>query len=52
VPYIYPHEFGGYAKQQYLPDELVGAKFYTPSDNGDEKQIKEFLEYIKTHFYK
>lgn len=52
VPYIYPHEFGGYAKQQYLPDELVGAKFYSPSDNGDEKQIKEFLEYIKTHFYK
>lgn len=47
VPYIYPHSLGGYAKQQYLPDELVGARFYTPSENGDEKKIKEFLEYIK-----
>ena len=47
VPYIYPHSFGGYAQQQYLPDELVGVKFYEPSNNGDEKKVKEFIEYIK-----
>ncbi len=47
IPYIYPHNLGGYAKQQYLPDELVGTKFYEPTENGDEKKIKDFLEYVK-----
>ncbi len=46
-PYIYPHDLGGYACQQYLPDELVGTKFYRPSDNGNEKDIKEFMKYIQ-----
>ena len=36
-------------KQQYLPDELVGAKFYRPSENGDEKKVKEFMAYIKDY---
>ena len=48
-PYIYPHDFGGYARQQYLPDELVGAKFYRPSENGKEKEIKEFMAYIEDY---
>ncbi len=39
--YKYPHNYGGYVEQQYLPDELVGQTFYTPSDNGYEKTIKE-----------
>ncbi len=47
VPYVYPHDLGGYAEQQYLPDELVGAKFYEPGENGDEKTVKEFVEWIK-----
>ena len=46
-PYIYPHDLGGYAKQQYLPDELKDAKFYFPSENGDEKKIVEFLDYVR-----
>ena len=46
-PYIYPHDLGGYAKQQYLPDELKDAKFYFPSKNGDEKKIVEFLDYVR-----
>jgi len=46
-PYIYPHDFGGYAKQQYLPDTLKEKKFYHPTENGEEKQIKKFLEEIK-----
>lgn len=39
--YKYPHDYGGYVNQQYLPDSLVGKKYYVPSDNGYEKRIKE-----------
>ena len=35
--YLYPHNFGGYVKQQYLPDELKDEEFYVPSNNGLEK---------------
>lgn len=35
--YLYPHNFGGYVKQQYLPDEVKDAEFYIPSNNGLEK---------------
>ena len=34
-------------KQQYLPDELVGRKFYVPSDNGYERNISEYFNKIK-----
>ena len=39
--YKYPHDYGGYVEQQYLPDGLVGRKYYVPSDNGYEKTVKE-----------
>ncbi len=39
--YKYPHDFGGYVEQQYLPDKLKGQVFYTPKDNGYEKTVKE-----------
>lgn len=39
--YLYPHDYGGYVKQQYMPDKLVGKKYYRPSDNGYEKTVKE-----------
>ncbi len=45
-PYLYPHDYGGYVEQQYLPDAIVGCKFYKPSNNGKEREIKEFLDYI------
>lgn len=35
--YKYPHNFGGYVKQQYLPDKLKDKEYYTPSNNGREK---------------
>ena len=42
--YLYPHNYtGNYVVQQYLPDQLKDAKYYKPSDNGLEKQIKERL---------
>ena len=35
--YKYPHDFGGYVKQQYLPDELKDKVYYVPKDNGRER---------------
>ena len=40
-PYLYPHDYGGYVEQQYLPDALVGKVYYVPKDNGFEKTVKE-----------
>ena len=45
--YLYPHDFGGYCKQQYLPDSVKDHVYYEPSDNGEEKNIKKFIEKIK-----
>ncbi len=38
--YKYPHDYGGYVEQQYLPDSLKDKVYYTPSDNGYEKEVK------------
>lgn len=45
--YKYPHDYGGYVEQQYLPDNLKDAKFYVPSDHGYEKVVKERQERLK-----
>lgn len=37
--YKYPHDYGGYVKQQYMPDSLKDRVYYTPSENGREKNI-------------
>lgn len=43
--YQYPHEFPGhFSAQQYLPTELLGSIFYTPSAQGLEGQVAERLE--------
>ncbi len=39
--YKYPHDYGGWVKQQYLPDEIKDAVFYEPTENGFEKEIRE-----------
>lgn len=39
--YKYPHDFGGYVEQQYLPDKLKDRIYYVPSDHGFEKTVKE-----------
>lgn len=45
IGYQYAHDYPGhYVKQQYLPDELIGTKFYKPTENGYEKTIKEYLD--------
>ncbi|MGE5528543.1 MAG: hypothetical protein ACM3X6_05310, partial [Patescibacteria group bacterium] len=43
--YKYPHDFpGAYVPQQYLPDNMVGTRFYRPKGEGYERQIKERME--------
>ncbi len=37
--YKYPHNYGGYVKQQYLPNKLKDKVYYTPSNNGREKGL-------------
>ena len=45
--YKYPHNYkNSYVKQQYLPDELVGRKFYHLSENGKEEETKEYMDRI------
>ncbi|MBQ2576688.1 MAG: AAA family ATPase [Lachnospiraceae bacterium] len=45
VGYRYAHDYKNhYVKQQYLPDSLVGTKFYEPSDQGYEQQIREHMD--------
>ncbi|MBR3241942.1 MAG: replication-associated recombination protein A [Parasporobacterium sp.] len=48
IGYQYAHDFPEhYVRQQYLPDELTGAKFYEPGDLGYEKTMKERLDRLK-----
>ncbi|WP_027399312.1 replication-associated recombination protein A [Anaerovorax odorimutans] len=46
IDYKYPHSFGGYVKQQYLPDNLYKekVKYYEPTENGKEGAFKRFLD--------
>ncbi|MBR4943542.1 MAG: replication-associated recombination protein A [Clostridia bacterium] len=42
--YKFPHDYGGYVEQQYLPDTLKDKVYYNPSDRGYEKEVKEIRE--------
>jgi putative ATPase len=49
IGYKYPHDYKNhYVSQQYLPDELKDRVFYELSDSGYEKEIKAYLEKIKS----
>jgi len=47
--YKYPHAYGGYVTQQYLPDNLYkeGVRYYEPTENGSEAAFKKYLEELK-----
>ncbi len=46
--YLYAHDYPNhYVKQQYLPDGLENCRFYNPTENGYEKNIKKHLEFLK-----
>lgn len=42
--YKYPHSYGGYVQQQYLPDECKDLIVYHPGTIGHEKVIRQFME--------
>jgi putative ATPase len=44
--YKYAHNFPGHVvEQEHLPNELVGRRYYVPSDSGQEKNIKERMKH-------
>ena len=53
VGYKYAHDYPNhYVSQQYLPDALVDESFYSPTDTGYEKHIKEHLDRIRSEAQK
>jgi len=42
--YKYPHDFGGFVKDEYLPENLKNTQFYKPIDRGFESKIKQRLK--------
>ncbi len=48
VGYKYAHDYPEhFVKQQYLPDEIRGERFYEPTEIGYEERIKERLERLR-----
>ena len=48
IGYKYAHDYpNNYVEQQYLPYELNGKEFYSPSGNGYEVRIKEHMKKLK-----
>lgn len=46
--YKYAHDYPNhYVEQQYLPYELSGREFYSPTGNGYEKKIREHMNRIR-----
>ncbi|MEP7217517.1 MAG: replication-associated recombination protein A [Bacteroidota bacterium] len=41
--YQYAHSFGGFVRQEYLPEELRGRVYYVPTEIGGEKKIHDRL---------
>jgi putative ATPase len=50
--YEYPHahdhdELGAWVEQQYLPDELVGRRWYRPGRHGYEQEVAERMNHVR-----
>lgn len=46
--YVYPHdEPVGVVEQQYLPDPLVGTKYYRPTERGHEREVSARLAKLR-----
>ena len=47
VGYEYAHDLPKhFSRQQYLPDEIKDQVFYHPSENGYEKQIRKYMDWL------
>ena len=45
--YKYAHDYSNhFVEENYLPEELKGRQFYFPTENGQEKKIKEWLKFL------
>ncbi|MGM9986774.1 MAG: replication-associated recombination protein A [Bacillaceae bacterium] len=52
IEYLYPHDFhlgkfGGWVKQNYLPDSLKNTTYYAPKEAGNEERLKKLYEAFK-----
>ena len=46
--YLYPHSYPNHwVEQQYLPDDLVGTKYYNYGSNKLEQAAKQYWDQIK-----
>lgn len=46
--YLYPHDFPNhFVDQQCLPDKIKNVKIWSPSDMGKEKEMKEYIEWLR-----
>lgn len=46
--YEYAHDYPKhFSRQQYLPDELKGRRFYEPGEQGYEKEIAAYLKWLR-----
>ena len=51
--YLYAHDFENhYVRQQYLPDEVKDKKFYIPSHNGKERDVRTWFQVIRPELWK
>lgn len=42
--YLYPHDYAGnFINQQYLPDALVGERYWQPCQNLSEQKLQDYL---------
>ena len=47
--YLYPHEYENhYVKQDYLPKDLIGKKYYTFGTNKTEQAAEAYYEFIRS----
>ncbi len=45
--YKYAHDFDNhFVEENYLPEELKTKQFYFPTENGQEKRLKEWLKFL------
>lgn len=48
VGYLYPHDYPNhYVNQDYLPENMLGKKYYEPQDNKFENSIRQFMDALK-----
>ena len=46
--YMYAHDYKGHVSPlEYMPEKMKGVKYYEPTGNGQEKNIRDYLEWVK-----